>query len=167
MSSCLGAVAQLERALIAERTKAGLRSARSRGPHRFGSRREPRHPKAGLGAFAARWVTRCASGRGGRRDVLRHGRCGPCEWHPGCRRVARIAADPSKWTAERLRRTVRRRVAERIVEPGLLGRAPRQSEPCSRSRLSSRPCANARHAAAHAGIRHQCETCRCRRNAED
>jgi hypothetical protein len=32
----------------------------------------------------------------------------------------------AKWTAERLRRTVRRLVAERIVQPELLERAPRQ-----------------------------------------
>ena len=32
----------------------------------------------------------------------------------------------AKWTTERLRRTVRRLVAEKIVEPDLLERAPRQ-----------------------------------------
>jgi hypothetical protein len=32
----------------------------------------------------------------------------------------------AKWTTERLRRTVRRLVAEKIIEPDLLGRAPRQ-----------------------------------------
>jgi DNA invertase Pin-like site-specific DNA recombinase len=45
----LGAVAQLERALIAERTKAGLRAARSRGSCRRQSRparrRPGRHPQ--------------------------------------------------------------------------------------------------------------------------
>jgi DNA invertase Pin-like site-specific DNA recombinase len=122
----LGAVAQLERALIAERTKAGLRSARSRG--RIGG-------NPGLHAHdpvAIRKV-RAARDAAHLNGVLAH----LDEWLPTVRRmrpaqpwgdVVRVLnrSGETTWTSERLRRTVHRLVAEKIIEPHLLERAPRQ-----------------------------------------
>jgi DNA invertase Pin-like site-specific DNA recombinase len=128
----LGAVAELERALIAERTRAGLRAARSRG--RIGG-----NPGLRARDPAAIRKLRAARGAAHLTGVLAH----LDEWLPTVRRMRpaqpwgdvvrvlnRTAAvaprDAASWTAERLRRTVRRLVAERIVEPELLGRAPRR-----------------------------------------
>jgi DNA invertase Pin-like site-specific DNA recombinase len=123
----LGAVARLERALIAERTKAGLRGARSRG--RVGG-------NPGL--------------RSGERDAIRKLRAARDaahldailarldRWLPTVRRmrpaqpwgdVVRVLnrTTEESWTVERLRRTARRLVAEGIVEATLIGRAKRQA----------------------------------------
>jgi DNA invertase Pin-like site-specific DNA recombinase len=121
----LGAVAQLERALIAERTKAGLRSARSRG--RIGG-------NPGLRAGDPDAIRKV---RAARDAALLDALLARLDtWLPTVRRmrpaqpwgdVVRVLnrAREAKWTAERLRRTVRRLAAERIVEPSLLERAPR------------------------------------------
>ena len=119
----LGAVAQLERALIAERTKAGLRSARSRGRIGGNPGLRTRDPVAIRKARAARDAAHL-------NGVL----AGLDEWLPTVRRMRptqpwgdvvrvlnRIAE--TKWTTERLRRTVRRLAAEGIVEANLLDRA--------------------------------------------
>jgi DNA invertase Pin-like site-specific DNA recombinase len=122
----LGAVAQLERALIAERTKAGLRSARSRG--RIGG-----NPGLRAGDPDAIRKVRAARDAAHLEGVLAR----LDTWLPTVRRmrpaqpwgdVVRVLnrTGDAKWTAERLRRTVRRLVAERIVEPSLLERAARQ-----------------------------------------
>ena len=127
----LGAVAQLERALIAERTKAGLRAARSRG--RVGG-------NPGLRAGDPEAVRKMRARRDAAYlDDLLHQLDA---WLPTVRRmrpdqpwgdVVRVlnrgqAATPAReetrpWTVERLRRTVRRLVGEGIVEARLLGRA--------------------------------------------
>ena len=122
----LGAVAQLERALIAERTKAGLRSARSRG--RIGG-----NPGLRAGDPDAIRKVRAARDAAHLNGVLAR----LDTWLPTVRRmrpaqpwgdVVRVLnrSGEVKWTTERLRRTVRRLVAERIVEPSLLERAARQ-----------------------------------------
>jgi DNA invertase Pin-like site-specific DNA recombinase len=122
----LGAVAQLERALIAERTKAGLRSARSRG--RIGG-----NPGLRAGDPDAIRKVRAARDAAHLEGVLAH----LDTWLPTVRRmrpaqpwgdVVRVLnrSGETKWTTERLRRTVRRLVSEKIVEPGLLERAARQ-----------------------------------------
>jgi DNA invertase Pin-like site-specific DNA recombinase len=122
----LGAVAQLERALIAERTKAGLQAARSRG--RVGG-------NPGLRAGDPAAIRKLRAGRDAahldgiltRLDT----------WLPTVRRmrpaqpwgdVVRVLnrTTDDRWTAERLRRTVRRLVSEGIVEAALIARAPRQ-----------------------------------------
>src|SRR6266851_607472 len=116
----LGAVAQLERALIAERTKAGLRSARSRG--RIGGNPGLRagDPDAIRKVRAAR-DTAHLDGVLARLDT----------WLPTVRRmrpaqpwgdVVRVLnrTGEAKWTVERLRRTVRRLVTEGILESELL-----------------------------------------------
>jgi hypothetical protein len=122
----LGAVAQLERALIAERTKAGLRSARSRG--RIGG-----NPGLRAGDPDAIRKVRAARDAAHLEGVLAR----LDTWLPTVRRmrpaqpwgdVVRVLnrSGETKWTTERLRRTVRRLVAEKIVEPSLLERAARQ-----------------------------------------
>jgi DNA invertase Pin-like site-specific DNA recombinase len=121
----LGAVAQLERALIAERTKAGLQSARRRG--RVGGNPGLRagNPEAIRKMTASRDATHLQS-------VLAQ----LDSWLPTVRRmrpehpwgdVVRVLNrdQAQTWTIERLRRTVRRLVAEGIVETKLLDRARR------------------------------------------
>jgi DNA invertase Pin-like site-specific DNA recombinase len=122
----LGAVAQLERALIAERTKAGLRAARSRG--RIGG-------NPGLRAGDPDAIRKLRAGRDAAHldGIL----AGLDSWLPIVRRmrpaqpwgdVVRVLnrTTEASWTAERLRRTVRLLVSEGIVEATLMGRAPRQ-----------------------------------------
>ena len=112
----LGAVAQLERALIAERTKAGLRAARSRGRvggnpglragnpdaiRKVRASRDAAHLDSILAQLDA-WL-----------PIVRRMR--PAQpWGDVVRVLNRTAE--STWTVERLRRTVRRLVAEGIVE---------------------------------------------------
>ncbi len=122
----LGAVAQLERALIAERTRAGLRAARSRG--RVGG-----NPGLRAGDPDAIRKVRASRDAAHLNGVLAQldtwlptvRRMRPAQpWGDVVRVLNRITA--STWTVERLRRTVRRLVAEGIVEVRLLDRAPRQ-----------------------------------------
>ena len=121
----LGAVAQLERALIAERTKAGLSAARSRG--RVGG-----NPGLRAGDPDAIRKLRVSRDAGYLASIL----AGLDAWLPTVRRmrpdqpwgdVVRVLNrdEAATWTVERLRRTVQRLVAEGIVEPKLLDRARR------------------------------------------
>ncbi len=122
----LGAVAQLERALIAERTRAGLGAARRRG--RIG----------GNPGLRARDPAALRKLRVGRDAAYLAGVLAQLDdWLPTVRRmrpgqpwgdVVRVLnrGDASVWTVERLRRTVRRLVGEGMVEASLLGRAPRR-----------------------------------------
>lgn len=122
----LGAVAQLERALIAERTKAGLRAARRRG--RVGGNpglraRDPaairkvraRRDKAHLDGVLAQMDSWLPIVRRMRPDQ---------PWGDVVRVLNRGQATP--WTVERLRRTVRRLVTEGLLEASLLDRAQPQ-----------------------------------------
>ena len=122
----LGAVAQLERALIAERTKAGLRAARSRG--RIGG-------NPGLRAGDPEAIRKVRAGRDAAHLAGVLARLDT--WLPTVRRmrpsqpwgdVVRVLnrTIEATWTVERLRRTVRRLASEGIVEGKLLERAPRQ-----------------------------------------
>jgi DNA invertase Pin-like site-specific DNA recombinase len=123
----LGAVAQLERALIAERTKAGLNAARSRG--RIGG--NPGLRARDADAIRKVRASRDAAHLGG---VLEH----LPSWLPTVQRmrpdqpwgdVVRVLnrGGGAVWTVERLRRTVRRLVTEGMIEATLLGRAPPQT----------------------------------------
>src|SRR3954454_22417277 len=122
----LGAVAQLERALIAERTKAGLNAARSRG--RVGG-------NPGLRAGDAEAIRKLRASRDASHlaGVVAH----LDTWLPTVRRMrpdqpwgdlARVLNrdQAGTWTVERLRRTVRRLADEGIIEGRLLDRARRQ-----------------------------------------
>ncbi len=119
----LGAVAQLERALISERTKAGIRAARARG-------RQPGNPglknkdQAAIASIAAARDMHYVSGLIASMD----------SWMPVVRRmrpdypwenVVRVLnTRGGNWTAERLRRSVKRLVREKLADAALLQRAP-------------------------------------------
>ena len=122
----LGAVAELERALISERTKAGVRAARARGKLPGNPGLRARDPAAIAKAAAARNRVFTA-------DVI----AAMDRWAPTVRRmrpehpwedVVRVLnqADGPRWTIERLRRAVRRAVRERLADPKLLERTPRR-----------------------------------------
>ena len=125
----LGAVAQLERALIAERTKAGLNAARSRG--RIGG--NPGLRAGDEDAIRKVRTSRAAAHLGGVLEQLE-------TWLPTVQRmrpdqpwgdVVRVLnrGSGARWTVERLRRTVRRLVTEGMVDATLLQRAgPRASD---------------------------------------
>jgi DNA invertase Pin-like site-specific DNA recombinase len=125
----LGAVAQLERALIAERTKAGLNAARARGRIGGNPGLRARDPAAIRKIQASRAATHL-DGVLERLDT----------WLPTVRRmrpaqpwgdVVRVLnrGGAAIWTAERLRRTVQRLVAEGMIEATLLDRArPQRSD---------------------------------------
>jgi DNA invertase Pin-like site-specific DNA recombinase len=119
----LGAVAQLERALIAERTKAGLLAARKRGRVGGNPGLRTRDPEAIRKLRKSRDATHL-------NGIL----AGLDTWLPTVRRmrpdqpwgdVVRVLnrGQGQAWTVERLRRTVRRLVSEGLVEPTLLERA--------------------------------------------
>jgi DNA invertase Pin-like site-specific DNA recombinase len=130
----LGAVAQLERALIAERTKAGLNAARTRG--RVGG-------NPGLRAGDPDAIRKV---RASRDAVHLDGILAQLDvWLPTVRRMrpdqpwgdvvrvlnrgqdaSSVKPEVCTWTVERLRRTVKRLVTEGIVEGRLLGRARQQ-----------------------------------------
>jgi DNA invertase Pin-like site-specific DNA recombinase len=124
----LGAVAQLERALIAERTKAGLLAARKRG--RIGG-------NPGLRAGDPDAIRKV---RASRDAAYLDGILAQLDsWLPTVQRmrpaqpwgdVVRVLnrGQSGAWTVERLRRTVKRLATEGIVEPTLLKRA--QPQPC-------------------------------------
>ena len=123
----LGAVAQLERALIAERTKSGLRSAKARG--RVGG-------NPGLRARDPAAIRKLRSARDAAHlDAML---AGLDAWLPTVRRmrpdqpwgdVVRVLnrrGGGQTWTAQRLRRAVHRLATEGIVEASLLGSAQRK-----------------------------------------
>ncbi|MCZ7497416.1 recombinase family protein (plasmid) [Aminobacter sp. SR38] len=119
----LGAVAQLERALISERTKAGIKAAKSKGrlPGNPGIRE--RRPKALAKMTAAQ---RAAYGE--RVQATAN------QWLPTVRRmrpdhtwddIARVLNQRGlDWTPERLRRAVKWMVAERMADAALLRKSP-------------------------------------------
>jgi DNA invertase Pin-like site-specific DNA recombinase len=119
----LGAVAQLERALISERTKAGIRAAKSKGklPGNPGIRE--RRPEALAKVTAAQ-----KAAFGARiQATVNH-------WLPTVRRmrpdhtwddIARVLKQRGlDWTPERLRRAVKWLVAEHLADPALLRKSP-------------------------------------------
>jgi len=125
----LGAVAEFERALIRERTKAGLRAAKARG--RVGG-------NPGLRARDPAALAKLARSRRAGRvvDLLP----GLDEWLPTVRRLrsgtpwpevaeavnAALSRGRHPFTKERLVRAVRLLVAEGLAEEGLLDPAPRR-----------------------------------------
>lgn len=119
----LGAVAQLERALISERTKAGIKAAKGRGklPGNPGVRE--RRPEV----LAKMTIVQKAA-YGDRVQSTAN------QWLPTVRRmrpdhtwddVARVLKQRGiDWTPERLRRAVKWMVAERMADPVLLKKSP-------------------------------------------
>ncbi|RWX59003.1 recombinase family protein, partial [Mesorhizobium sp. M4B.F.Ca.ET.089.01.1.1] len=121
----LGAVAQLERALIAERTKAGMKAAKARGRLAGNPGLRERRPDAVRAISAARQ-------RAYLDDLITSAQT----WLPTVRRlrpqhswddVVRVLNRRGHdWTVERLRRAVHRLVREHIAEPALIKRSPRR-----------------------------------------
>lgn len=124
----LGAAAELERALVRERTRAGLQAARARG--RVGGnpalkRRDPdaiaklvairdRQYMAGLLASMDAWLPKVRSLR-------------PTQpWNKVAGSLGRLGSPDRPWTADRLSRAVHRLVAEGLAEPELIRRAQRK-----------------------------------------
>jgi len=121
----LGAVAQLERALIADRSKAGLLSARARG--RVGGNPGVR---AGDPAAIAKivksmdetYVTRLIDGMETFMPTVRKLRPGR-PWPEVAVAVTRETG--TAWTIKRLRQSVRRLVAEGLVDRAIMARSAR------------------------------------------
>ncbi|ABS70012.1 Resolvase domain (plasmid) [Xanthobacter versatilis] len=121
----LGAVAQLERALIAERTKAGMKAAKARGKRAGNPGLRERRPEAIRAAAAARQKVYVG-------DLI----ASASTWLPIVRRmrpqhswddVVRVLNHGGQnWTIEKLRRAVHRLVQERMAEAELLQRSPRR-----------------------------------------
>lgn len=121
----LGAVAQLERALIPERTKAGMAAAKARGRKPGDPGMRARDPEA-LRKIAQTKEKRFLDGLIESAD----------QWMPMVRRmrpqhswddVVRVLASRGQgWTVARLRRAVGTLVAQRIADPVLLKPAPRK-----------------------------------------
>ena len=124
----LGAAAEFERALIRERTRAGLKAARAKGRRGgnpglvsgdTGTKRAlaaARHAAFldRLGKTAAEWVP----------EVRRHRPHLP--WEDVARIVNASIADPAKrWGVARLKRAAKTYVAEGFLPPEVLTRAPR------------------------------------------
>jgi DNA invertase Pin-like site-specific DNA recombinase len=124
----LGAAAELERALIRERTKAGLRAAKARG--RVGGnpalkRRDPeaitqlsairdRQYMADLLASMEAWLPKVRALRPAN------------SWGKVAKSLGRLGSPDQPWTADRLSRAVRRLVTEGLAEPALIEPAPRK-----------------------------------------
>lgn len=121
----LGAVAQLERALISERTKAGIQAAKAKGKLPGNPGLRERRPEA-LAKMTA--VQRASYGARVQSNMN--------EWLPTVRRmrpdhnwddIARVLKQRGlDWTPERLRRAVKWLVRERLADPKLLDRASPQ-----------------------------------------
>lgn len=119
----LGAVAQLERALISERTKAGIKAARAKGklPGNPGLRQ--RSPEA-----LAKMTAVQKAAYGARIQATAH------QWLPTVRKmrpdhtwddIARLLKQRGlNWTPERLRRAVKWLVSEHLADANLLLKSP-------------------------------------------
>jgi len=121
----LGAVAQLERALIADRTKAGIRSARERG--RVGGNPSIRagDPVAIAKIVKARAETydrRLVKGMEEFMPIVRN-MWPSCSWLEVATALA--SSTGTTWTVKRVRQTVRRLVAKGLVDQAVLARSKR------------------------------------------
>ncbi|WP_445504285.1 recombinase family protein [Microvirga sp. G4-2] len=122
----LGAVAQLERSLISERTKAGMRAAKARGKKLGNPGMRERRPEA---------IRKIARAR--EKVYLDELIASADQWMPTVRRmrphhpwedVVRVLGDRGQsWTVARLRRAVGKLVSQRMAAPILLKPAPRKS----------------------------------------
>ena len=123
----LGAVAQLERALISERTKAGIKAARARG-------RVPGNP--GLRERRPEAIQKASHAR--RRSHLANLTATMSSWLPIVQRmrpdhpwedVARSLKHQTgqAWSVDRLRRSVRRLIGEGLADPSLILPSPRRT----------------------------------------
>ena len=122
----LGAVAQLERSLISERTKAGIKAAKARGKKPGNPGMRERRPEA---------IRKIALAR--EKVYLDQLIASADRWMPTVQRmrphhpwddVVRVLNDSGQeWTVERLRRAVGKLVSQRMADPALLRPAPRKN----------------------------------------
>jgi hypothetical protein len=122
----LGAVAQLERSLISERTKAGIKAAKARG-------RKPGNP--GMRERRPEAIRKIALAR--EKVYLDELIAGADQWMPTVRRmrpqhpwedIVRVLGDGGQsWTVARLRRAVGKLVSQHMADPALLRPAPRKN----------------------------------------
>jgi len=122
----LGAVAQLERSLISERTKAGIRAAKARG-------KKPGNPGVREGRPDAIRKIAIAREKAYLDELIESAD----QWMPTVRRmrplhpwedVARVLGESGQsWTVARLRRATGKLVAQHMADPTLLKPAPRKS----------------------------------------
>jgi len=124
----LGAAAELERALIRERTKAGLRAARARGRVGGNPGLRERDPDALRKLAASRdrqymaellctmdaWLPKVSAMRPA------------SSWGKVAKALGRLGSPDRPWTADRLSRAVRRLVAEGLADRALVEPAPRK-----------------------------------------
>jgi DNA invertase Pin-like site-specific DNA recombinase len=125
----LGAVAEFERALIRERTLAGLAAARAAGRVGGNPRLKAREPEALARLAAARRAARLATdlpeAEAWIGQVRRHRPA--LSWTALAARInAGLARDRKPLTPARLSRLSRRFVAEGLLDPGVLAPAPRR-----------------------------------------
>jgi DNA invertase Pin-like site-specific DNA recombinase len=121
----LGAVAQLERALIADRSKAGLVSARARGRVGGNPGVRARNPAAIakiVKSMDETYVTRLVDSMETFMPTVRKMRPGR-PWPDVAAAVSQVIG--TSWTVKRLRQSVRRLVAEGLVDRSLMGRSAR------------------------------------------
>ncbi|MGO4572720.1 recombinase family protein [Microvirga sp. 2TAF3] len=122
----LGAVAQLERSLISERTKAGIKAAHARGKKSGNPGLRERRPEAIRKVALARdkvYLSDLLTTANAFLPTVRQMR----PQHSWEDVVQVLNNKGQRWSVERLRRSVRRLVKERIVDPALIGRAPRRT----------------------------------------
>ncbi|MGF9566833.1 recombinase family protein [Neorhizobium sp. BT27B] len=122
----LEAVAQLERALSAERTKAGIEQAKARGRMPGNPGLRERRPEAIMAVSKAReklYLNELISSAQTWLPTVRQLR--PAHsWDNVVRVLNRQGHD---WTVERLRRAVHRMVREKLADPELIARSPRRA----------------------------------------
>lgn len=122
----LGAVAQLERALTAERTKAGIKAAKARGKLPGNPGLRERRPEAIEAISKAReklYLDELISSAQTWLPTVRQLRP-QHSWDNVVQVLNRRGHD---WTVERMRRAVHRMVREKLAEPELLARSPRRA----------------------------------------
>lgn len=123
----LGAVAQLERSLISERTKAGIKAAKARG-------KVPGNP----GFRELQPDTLAKASRARERSHLSDLTTTMSSWLPIVQRMrpdhpwedvtrSLNRETGQKWSVDRLRRSVKRLVREGLADPGLIVAAPRRT----------------------------------------
>jgi DNA invertase Pin-like site-specific DNA recombinase len=121
----LEAVARLERSLLAERTKAGMKAAKARGRLAGNPGLRQHRPDAIRAVSDARdraYLSELTSSAQAWLPTVRHLRP-QHSWEDVVHILNRKGLD---WTVERLRRAVHRMVRERLAEPELIQRSPRR-----------------------------------------
>lgn len=129
----LGAAAQLERALIRERTRSGMRAAAARGRQAGNPGLRAGDPAAIRRVAAARdaaYLDRLIAGADAWLPTVRRLRADSRPWEAVVRYLnTHRPAEAPRWTQERLLRAMRRLVAEGMAERLLLDPVPHRAAP--------------------------------------